>query len=108
MGNYIQYLVINHNRKEYGKEYAYVYLNHFAVQLKLTVQINYISISKMTAAKSFQWCPTLHDPMGCSPPGPSIHGIFQARVLEWVAIPFSKSKINKNKTIHITLDYIHI
>ena len=29
-------------------------------------------------------------PMGCSPPGSSIHGIFQARILEWVAIPFSK------------------
>ena len=41
------------------------------------------------AAKSLQLCPTLCDPMDCSPPGPSIHGIFQARVLEWVAIAFS-------------------
>ena len=38
------------------------------------------------AAKSLQLCPTLRDPMDCSPPGSSIHGIFQARVLEWVAI----------------------
>ena len=37
-----------------------------------------------------QSCPTLSDPMGCSPPGSSVHGIFQARVLEWVAIAFSK------------------
>ena len=36
-----------------------------------------------------QSCPTLHDPMDCSPPGFSIHGIFQARVLEWGAIAFS-------------------
>ena len=36
-----------------------------------------------------QLCPTLGDPMDCSPPGPSIHGIFQARVLEWGAIAFS-------------------
>ena len=36
-----------------------------------------------------QSCPTLSDPMDCSPPGSSIHGIFQARVLEWVAIAFS-------------------
>ena len=36
-----------------------------------------------------QSCPTLHDPMDCSPPGSSIHGLFQARVLEWVAITFS-------------------
>ena len=35
-----------------------------------------------------QSCPTLWDPMDCSPPGSSIHGIFQARVLEWVAISF--------------------
>ena len=34
-------------------------------------------------------CPTLHGPMDCSPPGSSIHGIFQARVLEWGAIAFS-------------------
>ena len=39
--------------------------------------------------KVAQSCPTLSDPMDCSPPGSSIHGIFQARVLEWVAIAFS-------------------
>ena len=37
-----------------------------------------------------QSCPTLSDPMDCSLPGSSIHGIFQARVLEWVAIAFSE------------------
>ena len=36
------------------------------------------------------WCLTLCDPMDCSPPGSSIHGIFQARILEWVAISFSR------------------
>ena len=36
-----------------------------------------------------QSCLTLRDPMNCSLPGFSIHGIFQARVLEWVAIAFS-------------------
>ena len=36
-----------------------------------------------------QLCPTLSNPMDCSLPGSSIHGIFQARVLEWVAIAFS-------------------
>ena len=35
-----------------------------------------------------QSCPTLSDPMDCSPPDFSIHGIFQARVLEWAATPF--------------------
>ena len=37
-----------------------------------------------------QSCPTLHNPMDCSLPGSSVHGIFQARVLEWVAIAFSR------------------
>jgi len=41
------------------------------------------------AAKSLQWCLTLHDPMDCSLPGSSVHGIFQARGLEWGAIAFS-------------------
>ena len=36
-----------------------------------------------------QSCPTLSDPLDCSPPGSSVHGIFQARVLEWGAIAFS-------------------
>ena len=40
-----------------------------------------------------QSCPTLHDPMDCSLPGSSVHGIFQARVLGWVAIAFSYSSI---------------
>ena len=36
-----------------------------------------------------QLCPTLCDPMDCSPPGSSVYGTFQARVLEWGAIAFS-------------------
>ena len=36
-----------------------------------------------------QSCPTPNNPMDCSPPGSSVHGIFQARVLEWGAITFS-------------------
>src|SRR5574337_1011705 len=38
-----------------------------------------------------QSCPTLRDPKDCSPPGSSIHGIFQAKMLEWGAIAFSSS-----------------
>ena len=41
------------------------------------------------AAKSLQSCLTLCDPMDCGLPGSSVHGIFQARVLEWGAIAFS-------------------
>ena len=41
------------------------------------------------AAESLQSCPTLCDPIDGSPPGSSVHEIFQARVLEWGAIAFS-------------------
>ena len=44
-----------------------------------------------------QSCPTLSDPMDCSPPASSIHGIFQARVLEWAAIAFFYLGINLPK-----------
>ena len=37
-----------------------------------------------------QSCPALRDPMDCGPPGSSVHGIFQARILEWVAISSSR------------------
>ena len=43
-------------------------------------------------SEGIQPCPTLSDPMDCSPPGASVHGIFQARVLEWGAIAFSKQE----------------
>ena len=43
-----------------------------------------------SSAKSLQSCLTLCNPMDCSPPGSSVHGILQARILEWVAMPFSK------------------
>ena len=48
-----------------------------------------------------QSCPTLSDPMDCSLPGSSVHGIFQARVLEWGAIAFS----GQYATIHVNLKY---
>ena len=41
-------------------------------------------------AKSLQSCLTPGDPMDYGPPGSSVHGILQARILEWIAIPFFK------------------
>ena len=49
-----------------------------------------MSPAAAAAAKSLQSCPTLCDPIDGNPPGSSVHGIFQARVLEWGAIAFSK------------------
>ena len=50
----------------------------------------YLSRKKDERKKVAQLCPTLCDPMDCSPPGSSDHGIFQARILEWVAISFAR------------------
>ena len=47
-----------------------------------------------------QLCLTLSDPMDCSPPGSSIHGIFQARVLEWGAIAFSEVALVVSNSLH--------
>ena len=41
-----------------------------------------------------QSCPTLCDPMNYSPPGSSVHGILQARIMEWLAIPFLGNLLN--------------
>ena len=49
-----------------------------------------LSICVCVHAKSLQLCQTLCDPMHCSPPGPSVHGISQARILEWVAISLTR------------------
>ena len=48
-----------------------------------------------------QSCPTLCDPMDCSPPGSSIHGIFQARILEWMAISSSRGSSLPRNQIHV-------
>ena len=58
-----------------------------------------------------QSCPTLSDPMDCSLPGSSVHGIFQARVLEWGAIAFSAghlvlSKISIRNLVHTKMSLI--
>ena len=52
-----------------------------------------------------QSCPTLGDPMDCSLPGPSIHGIFQAKVLEWGAIAFSDIRHNSLLLLISTIKY---
>ena len=58
-------------------------------QVELKVELGMEKVAA-AAAKSLQSCPTLCDPTDCSLPGSSIPGIFQARVLEWVAISFSR------------------
>ena len=71
--------------------------NNTASLIKLLGTSNLISImftilkcSMKSESEIAQSCPTLCDPMDYSPPGSSVHGIFQARILEWVALSFSR------------------
>ena len=54
-----------------------------------TAHHHYIKIGRYQSEVA-QSCPTLCAPVDCSPPGSSVHGIFQAGILEWVSIPFSR------------------
>ena len=49
-----------------------------------------------------QLCPTLCNPLDCSPPGSSVHGILQARILEWVAISFSRGSSRRREWIQVS------
>ena len=59
-------------------------------------------LQRMSENEVAQSCPTLFNPMDCSLPGSSVHGICQARVLEWVAIAFSHPYTTTGKTIALT------
>ena len=61
---------------------------------KLYLKATNLNVHCVSVAQS---CPTLRDPMDCSPQGSSVHGILQARILEWVAISFSKMFITSKK-----------
>ena len=56
----------------------------------IPVEISLEQVTEVKWSEVPQSCPTLCDPIDCSLPGSSIHGIFQARILEWVAISFSR------------------
>ena len=52
--------------------------------------------------KSLQSCPTVCDPMDCSLPGSAVHGILQAKILEWVAISFSRGSSQPRNWTHVS------
>ena len=62
-------------------------LEHASISDRNGNQYNYFRKLHSSESEIAQSCPTLCNPMDCSLPGSSIHGIFQARVLEWIAIP---------------------
>ena len=73
-----------------------VFLLNFCVCVCVCV---YVCVCVCEVAQSF-W--TLYNPMDCSPPGSSVHGILQARILEWVAISFSRRPSWSRDQTHIS------
>ena len=66
-----------------------IYFNTVMKTIVYNVQFQWPMIMCMFA-KSLQSCPTLFDPMDCSPPGSSVHRVLQARALEWAAVASSR------------------
>ena len=56
-------------------------------------------------AKSFQLCLTVCNPMDCSLPGSTVHGILQARILKWVAMPSSRGSFQPRDQTHIFCEF---
>ena len=66
------------------------YLHEIFKVVKLTETEGRMVVARGLKVNVAQLRQTLCDSMVCSPPGSSVHGILQARILEWIAIPFSK------------------
>ena len=62
-----------------------------------------LSLVKVKWSEFAQSCLTLCDPMDCSPPGSSLHGILQARVLEWIAVSFSRGSSQPRDRTRVSL-----
>ena len=58
-------------------------------------------------AKLLQSCPTICNPMDCSPPGSSVHGILQARILKWVAMPSSRGSSQPRDRTCVSYSLLH-
>ena len=69
----------------WGKKYLKFKRSKNILEMEKILIQHFLFVSEVT-----QSCPTLCDPMDCSLPGSSVHGIFQARIVEWVAISFSR------------------
>ena len=96
-----QFLFYSHGWKVYGSLINETYWlkenrtsqkkNCVALESKCCSKLNLKLVWNHLESEVTQSCLTLHDPMDCSLPGSSIHGIFHAKVLEWVAIAFSSA-----------------
>ena len=69
--------------------------------------LNEVGPNRLNNPQSLQSCLTLCDPMDCNPPASSVHGILQARILEWVAMPSSRGSSQPGDQTHVCLHLLH-
>ena len=85
-----------------GKQWVVLSYQSMGKQL-WHIQVHFLTAA---AAKSLQSCPTLCNPIDGNPPGSSVPGILQARILEWVAISFSNARMHtKSLQLCLTLQF---
>ena len=92
-GNKAKYLI-----QIYMCSYEHVQTAFHPAFITFTIILKIIAYSVCMCVLIAQSYPTLCNPIDCSPPGPSIHGILQAKTLEWVAISFSKRNYRKKES----------
>ena len=68
--------------------------------------VSWITAAAAASAKSLQSCPTLWDPIDCSPQSYAVHGILQAGILQWVSIPFFRELPGKPLTLYDILNLV--
>ena len=103
---YVQYIMRNAELEEAqaGIKIARRNINHLRYADDTTLmaeseeELKSLLMKVKCESEVSQTCPTLSNPMDCSLPGSSVHGIFQARVLEWGSIAFSKKRFTMGKT----------
>ena len=94
-GENIYYLQVLDTKRSWGKRES-------GPEVLPLLGLNVVTWGFFMSAKSLQSCLTLRDPMDCSPPGSSVHGILQARILEWTAIPFSRGSSRPRDRTHVS------
>ena len=87
-------LVRTHYSRNHTKCWGYSHVRHGACEAPTLEE---------RESEVAQSCPTLCDPMDCSLSGSSVHGIFQARVLEWIAISFSRGSSRPRSRTQVSL-----
>ena len=90
--------------KLFSHTYIHSSLDSFPIQSLQSIDQSPLcyTVGPCMCAKSLRSCPTFHDSVDCSPPDSSVHGILQARILKWVAMPSSRGSAWPRDQTHVS------